>query len=96
MVAEQLSHSSQPLVPERVFMAGANGENGQHLRPARECSACCINLLVAEKSGFQPADSAGLGNLQEIADRLTKEAMESMQQSALVKSSELPAVLERK
>ena len=39
-----------------------------------------INLLVAEKSGFQPSDSAGMSTLQEFADRMTKEAMESMQQ----------------
>ncbi len=94
VVAEHLSHSQQPLVPERVFMAGANGENGHGSSASQGMLGMLINLLVAEKSGFQPADSAGLGNLQDIADRLTKEAMESMQQSALVKGSEMPVVLE--
>ena len=96
VVAEHLSHSQQPLVPERVFMAGANGENGHGSAANQGMLGMLINLLVAEKSGFQPADAAGLGNLQDIADRLTKEAMESMQQSALVKSSESPVVLESK
>jgi hypothetical protein len=41
-----------------------------------------INLLVAEKSGFQPSDTAGMSTLQEFADRMTREAMESMQQGA--------------
>jgi hypothetical protein len=80
LVAEHLAHSSQPLVPERVFMAGANGENGHGAAPSQGLLGMLINLLVAEKSGFQPADSAGVASLQEFADRMTKEAMESMQQ----------------
>ena len=41
MVAEHLSHSRQPLVPERVFMAG--GTASRPARPAAPpaCSACC-------------------------------------------------------
>jgi len=82
-VAEHLSHSSQPLVPERVFVAGANGENGHGTNPAQGMLGLLINLLVAEKSGFQLSDSAGLGTLNEFADRITKEAMESMGQASM-------------
>src|SRR5207237_1031780 len=81
--AEHLSHSQQPLVPERVFMAGG-GENGSG--PAGQgLLGTLISLLVAEKSGFQPGDANGHGmaSLQAFADRMTKEAMESMQQAAL-------------
>jgi uncharacterized membrane protein YqiK len=91
LVAEHLAHSSQPLVPERVFMAGANGENG-HASPGQGLLGMLINLLVAEKSGFQPGDSSSLSNLQEFTDRMTKDAMESMQQAAL--ASQAPAVVE--
>ena len=45
-----------------------------------------INLLVAEKSGFQASDTSGMAALQEFADRMTREAMESMQQTASVKT----------
>src|SRR5262249_5313700 len=77
-----LSHSSQPLVPERVFVAGGNGENGHAANPGQGMLGLLINLLVAEKSGFQPADQAGLASLQEFADRMTREAMEARQQPA--------------
>src|SRR5207237_6383238 len=49
MVAEQLSHSSQPLVPERVFVAGANGENGHGSGAGQGLLGMLINLVVAEK-----------------------------------------------
>jgi uncharacterized membrane protein YqiK len=101
LVAEHLAHSSQPLVPERVFMAGAHGENGQGASAGQGLLGLLINLLVAEKSGFQMSDTSGMAGLQEFADRMTKEAMESMKQSAFgsiptatVVGEEAPAMLE--
>src|SRR5207253_1024742 len=72
LVAEHLSHSSQPLVPERVFMAGGNGENGdapssarasgprRHARPevSRQTETCGHILGVGEKTR-QEAFNAG-------------------------------------
>ncbi|MCI0464215.1 MAG: hypothetical protein L0Z62_45350 [Gemmataceae bacterium] len=79
LVAEHLSHASQPLVPERVFMAGHNGDgkggNSGLL-------AMLLELLVAEKSGFQLADNGDLGGLKEFAERMAREAMESVEQGA--------------
>jgi uncharacterized membrane protein YqiK len=86
LVAEQLAHSSQPLVPERVFVAGANGENGQSGNPGQGMLGLLINLLVAEKSGFQLNESAGLSSLQEFTERMTRDAMESLQQAAIAGS----------
>src|SRR5262249_28996712 len=80
-VSENLSHSSQPLVPERVFMAGGNGENGHTTNPGQGLLGMLISPRGAEKSGFQPAEGGGLGSLQEFAARMTREAMESMQQA---------------
>ncbi len=37
-----------------------------------------LNLLVAEKSGFNPADPEAAASLQEFAERMTREAMTSM------------------
>jgi uncharacterized membrane protein YqiK len=85
IVAEQLAHSSQPLVPERVFLAGggANGENGSAGTAGQGLLGLLISLLVAEKSGFQLAESSGMSTLQEFTERMTKEAMESLQQAAM-------------
>lgn len=79
-VAQHMAQSSQPLVPERVFMAGANGESGG---ANQGLLGMLINLLVAEKSGFQTGESQGLSELKEFADRMTRDAMESMQQATL-------------
>jgi uncharacterized membrane protein YqiK len=76
-VAEQLAHSTQPLVPERLFSAGGDGQAGQS-----GMLGLLINLLVAEKSGFQPAEAnSDLASLKEFADRMAREAMTSMEQS---------------
>jgi predicted Zn finger-like uncharacterized protein len=78
LVAEHLAHSSQPLVPERVFSAGSNGDGSQ----GTGLLGVLINLLVAEKSGFQAAgDSADLSALKEFADRMTRDAMTSIEKT---------------
>src|SRR5262249_3433578 len=51
VVAEHLAQSKQPLVPERVFVSGGGTETNQ----AGGTLGLLFNLLVAEKSGFQPA-----------------------------------------
>jgi uncharacterized membrane protein YqiK len=81
LVAEHLAHSSQPLVPERVFTAAGAGENG-HAGASQGLLGLLINLLVAEKSGFHLSDSGGTSALQEFAEKMTREAMESLQQAA--------------
>ncbi len=78
LVAEHLAHSSQPLVPERMFVAGANGDG----RGGTGLVGTLLELLVAEKSGFQPGDDASLGGLKEFADRMVREAMASVEQGA--------------
>ncbi|MBM3994723.1 MAG: hypothetical protein FJ303_11305 [Planctomycetes bacterium] len=78
LVAEQLAGSTQPLVPERVFLTGGDGATGT---PAMGMLGMLIQLLVAEKSGFSPAEAATIDNLKEFADKMTREAMESMQQA---------------
>ncbi len=77
VVAEQLTHSTQPLVPERVFVAGGDGQAGG----SGGMLSMLLNLLVAEKSGFLPVDSAELAGLKEVSERLAREAAESVQQA---------------
>ncbi|HLJ11082.1 MAG TPA: SPFH domain-containing protein, partial [Planctomycetaceae bacterium] len=80
-VSEQLSRSTQPLVPERVFVAGSDGQNG-HAGSSQGLVGMLFNLLVAEKSGFQLADGVEPASLKEAAERMTREALESMAQAA--------------
>lgn len=80
LVAEQLSQSTQPLVPERVFMAGPGG-NGPEGSAGAGLLGMLINLLVAERSGFQVSDNDSNSTLQEFADRMARQALDSMQQA---------------
>jgi uncharacterized membrane protein YqiK len=81
IVADQLAHSSQPLVPERVFVAGHNGSEAGGGN-AIGMLGTLINLLVAEKSGFRCAEASDQSGLKEFGDRLLQEAMQSVQQPA--------------
>ena len=85
MVAEKLADSKQPLVPERVFLSGGEGRpsdssglGGVGGGASQGVFGLLLNLLVAEKSGFSAIEGDGTASLQEFADRMTREAMESM------------------
>jgi regulator of protease activity HflC (stomatin/prohibitin superfamily) len=79
--AERLANSQQPLVPEKMFIAG--GSTGDAPNAGTGLLGTLISLLVAEKSGFQPADGESLGQLKDFADKMTAEALAGMQQAAL-------------
>jgi uncharacterized membrane protein YqiK len=91
LVTEHLARSAQPLVPERVFITGTNGDgaNGHAEAASSGLLGTLINLLVAEKSGFQLGDGGATSTLQEFADRMAQQAMDSMQQA--VESKPAPA-----
>jgi uncharacterized membrane protein YqiK len=78
-VADQLSHSAQPLVPERMFLAGGTGGETGSPQLSGGLVGMLLSLLVAEKSGFMPTDNAEVATLREFADRMTREAMASME-----------------
>jgi uncharacterized membrane protein YqiK len=78
VVAERLAHSTQPLVPERVFVNGATGGKDS----STGMVGLLLDLLVAEKSGFaagQPDDPAGL---KEYGERMSREAMDALTNGA--------------
>jgi uncharacterized membrane protein YqiK len=80
-VAQRLADSKQPLVPERVFMSGGEGKTSDSsgFGPGQGVFGLLLSLLVAEKSGFSLGDNTeSTASLQEFADRMTREAMESM------------------
>ena len=73
VAADKLSKSSQPLVPERLFVAGgADEKSGQGM------VGLLIDLLTAEKSGFKPAEEAATAELQTLADRMSRDAVDSL------------------
>src|SRR5262249_39318021 len=79
LASEYLSKSAQPLVPERVFVTGGSGGNGDG-HTSQGLPGTLIGLLVAEKSGFQPGDNPELASLKEFADKMTRDALDVMQQ----------------
>lgn len=82
MVAEHLAHSEQPLVPERVFVAGMNGDSANSSGGPGGMLGLLISLLVAEKAGMPASDGADLAGLKELSERLTREALQSLHQPA--------------
>jgi hypothetical protein len=78
LASEYLSKSSQPLVPERVFVTGGMGGANGDGQASQGLLGTLLSLLVAEKSGFQPGDSPELAGLKEFADRMTRDALETM------------------
>jgi hypothetical protein len=85
-VVERLANSSQPLVPERVFVAGGQGSPGESgngsIGASQGILGVLLNLLVAEKSGFSVSESHDNSALHELADRMAAQALESMGQAA--------------
>jgi uncharacterized membrane protein YqiK len=82
LITEQLTHSSQPLVPERVFMAGGQGDSTGNTGVSG-LLGLLLNLLVAEKSGFQQVDAGEMSGIKEISERLTRDALESLRQASM-------------
>ncbi len=89
--AERLAKSSQPLVPERVFVGGAAGENGHGAAAGQGLLGTLISLLVAEKSGFAPSGGAAIEGMEEMAAAMTRDAMQSMQQAVTSQATATPA-----
>lgn len=79
VVAEQLTHSEQPLVPERVFVTGGSSDPNTSHGPL----AMLLNLLVAEKSGFAPAEQVDLSDMKELMNRIARDASSSLNGSGV-------------
>jgi uncharacterized membrane protein YqiK len=89
IVAQGLSKCNQPLVPERVFIsggagsggAGADGQSAAGALASNGVFGLLLNMLVAEKSGFQLIDQPGGSDLREFTEKIAKQAMETIQQA---------------
>ncbi len=79
LLAEHISKSTQPLVPERLFVAGADGAGPSGGNSAAGLFGVLINLLVAEKSGFEPGtENPEVAQLKAFADRMTNQVIQSV------------------
>ena len=88
VVAQNLANCTQPLVPERVFIAGGAGANANGESSLTGGAAAgsglmglLLSLLVAEKSGFQLAEHPGGTELSELTEKITRQAMASIQEA---------------
>jgi uncharacterized membrane protein YqiK len=87
-VGAQLAKSTQPLVPERVFLASGEpqvrgGEsNGDGHGSAAIATTGLVGLLLqallAERTSFSSADNAELVPLKELASRMTRDTLANM------------------
>ena len=90
VAAQNLAKCSQPLVPERVFITGGSGasgpsgdgQSGAGSFASNGVFGLLLNLLVAEKSGFNLVDQSAAGSdLHEFTEKIAKQAMEAIQQA---------------
>ena len=91
LVSEQLAHSAQPLVPERLFVAGGSDGASTGNQSGQGLIGLLISLLVAEKSGFDMSTSEDLDQLKQFSDRMVQDTMKSMSPTAATKAEPAPA-----
>jgi regulator of protease activity HflC (stomatin/prohibitin superfamily) len=72
LLADRLADSTQPLVPERMFVSGANGETGSVTGGPL---GSLLTLLLAEKTGLGSfAESPDATELKAECDKLARDA----------------------
>jgi uncharacterized membrane protein YqiK len=101
IAAQNLAKCSQPLVPERVFIsagAGAGGAagdgqagTGMGAIASNGVFGLLLNMLVAEKSGFNLVDQPAGSDLHDFTEKIAKQAMEAIQQAVAANAGTLPA-----
>jgi uncharacterized membrane protein YqiK len=73
VLADRLANSAQPLVPQRMFVSGTNGETGS---VAGGPLGLLLNLLLDDKTGLGAlAESPEARELKEQAEAMTREAV---------------------
>lgn len=85
-VAQELSNSKQPLVPEKLFITGGGSNvsgTGEKLDVAGQGAlGSLLTMLLAEKTGFSPNDSDEYRQLKAFADKVTKQTLDAMESAA--------------
>jgi uncharacterized membrane protein YqiK len=77
-LAGHLAKSTQPLVPEQVFISGGGGTGDT--QASSGVVGTLLGLLLAEKSGFRLPQSDS-SELKHLADRFTEQALATLEKS---------------
>jgi uncharacterized membrane protein YqiK len=77
LVADSLSASAQPLVPQRLFISGGGDGKGDQAT-GQGMLGLLVNLLVAEKSGLGGVGIDEADPLKRFADRMSEQVLETM------------------
>ena len=78
--SRELAHSTQPLVPERLFMTSNGGESAGS--PGDQgLLGTLLGLLVADRAGFAPVSGIDQSDLKELAEQLTRDSLEVLRES---------------
>ena len=77
LVADSLSASAQPLVPQRLFISGGGDGKGDQATD-QGMLGMLVNLLVAEKSGLGGIGIDEADPLKRFADRMSEQVLETM------------------
>ena len=88
LIAEHLSRSQQPLVPQQMFVSGG-AEGGANA--TQGLFGTLVGLMVAEKSGFKFDGNGQTEAMKDLADKLTRQAMEALQSAG---NADLPVAAE--
>jgi uncharacterized membrane protein YqiK len=78
-LAAHLAKSTQPLVPEQVFINGGTATDGQ---ASSGVVGTLLGLLLAEKTGFRLSDDRNCGELKQLADRFTEQALATLERTS--------------
>jgi uncharacterized membrane protein YqiK len=90
IAAQNIAKCNQPLVPERVFISGSGGggqstdsqgSGGVGALASNGVFGLLLNMLVAEKSGFNLVDQPANADLQDFTNRIAKESMDAIQKA---------------
>lgn len=87
LASRELARSTQPLVPQRLFVT-SNGTDSKG--PSEQgLMGTLLGLLVADRSGFSPANGCDQPELKDLTDRLTRDSLEMLQGSGSGTEAEL-------
>ena len=81
-LAGHLAKSTQPLVPEQVFISGGAGGSLGDSTASTGVIGTLLGLLLAEKTGFRLPEAGGsCGELKHLADRFTEQALATLEKA---------------
>lgn len=77
LASRELAHATQPLVPERLFQTSSGSDAPGGLMSS------LLNLLIADRSGFELAAESVPSEFSDIAERMTRDALSQLQEPAV-------------